>query len=236
MNVRIGNYVGTHQTDAQAKAQFNQQIGMISSALEHAVPEQMFTSAENPGEAVSAVKAIAKAQAEGQRIYHITPQNQASVLPNLHHDAATMDEIKAALAVGKEVTTHTDPISVPGWSGAGYIIMDPETGIGAYKIGGGMNGSFLFAFFLTVIGFSIAVLMVMSGAWIVGGLLFAWEFLNFVQWIKAINSAGTKDAFNKANIGHSVVSILGVLSLGGGAANAARWFGILFSWILVSNL
>ena len=49
-----------------------------------------------------------------------------------------MDEIRTALAAGKEVTTHTDAISVPGWSGAGYIIMDPETGIGAYKIGGGL--------------------------------------------------------------------------------------------------
>lgn len=31
-----------------------------------------------------------------------------------------------------------------GWSGAGYIIFDPVTGSGAYKIGGGKNGSYLF--------------------------------------------------------------------------------------------
>ena len=36
---------------------------------------------------------------------------------------------------------HTDPISVPGWTGAGYIIFDPEDGSGAYKITGGGNGS-----------------------------------------------------------------------------------------------
>jgi len=45
--------------------------------------------------------------------------------------------------VGKEVITHTDAVSVPGWSGAGYIIFDPQTGSGAYKIGGGQNGSYL---------------------------------------------------------------------------------------------
>jgi hypothetical protein len=96
---------------------------------------------ENPGEAISAVKALAKADQQGQKIYHITQANMATVLPNIHHDPLVMDEIKAALAVGKEVTTHTDAVSVPGWSCAGYIIMDPQTGIGAYKIGGGMNGS-----------------------------------------------------------------------------------------------
>ena len=44
--------------------------------------------------------------------------------------------------MGKEVITHTDSISVPGWSGAGYVIYDPEMGSGAWKIGGGMNGSY----------------------------------------------------------------------------------------------
>ncbi|VAW40675.1 hypothetical protein MNBD_GAMMA01-1142, partial [hydrothermal vent metagenome] len=43
----------------------------------------------------------------------------------------------------KEVITHTDSISVPGWTGAGYIIFDPVTGDGAYKIAGGANGGFL---------------------------------------------------------------------------------------------
>jgi hypothetical protein len=45
--------------------------------------------------------------------------------------------------VGKEVITHTDAVTIPGWSGAGYIILDPETGSGAYKISGGANGAVL---------------------------------------------------------------------------------------------
>jgi len=40
------------------------------------------------------------------------------------------------------VTTHTDNVSVPGWSGAGYIVIDPKTGDGAYLISGGTNGGF----------------------------------------------------------------------------------------------
>jgi hypothetical protein len=51
-----------------------------------------------------------------------------------------MAEITEALAGGKEVITHTDAIEVPGWQGAGYIILDPQTGDGAYKISGGGNG------------------------------------------------------------------------------------------------
>ena len=72
-----------------------------------------------------------------------TLPNQSATLANIHHDPATLDEISNALASGREVITHTDPVSVPGYSGAGYIILDPVTGEGAYKIGGGSNGGYL---------------------------------------------------------------------------------------------
>ena len=134
------NIVASNDGDTNKKRQFNQQVGILSSALEHAVPEQMFVNEQNPGEAISAVKALQKASAQGQRIYQITQANQASTLPNIHHAQATMDEIRHALNAGKVVTTHTDAVSVPGWSGAGYIITDPATGDGAYKISGGGNG------------------------------------------------------------------------------------------------
>ena len=116
----------------------------------------MFVTPEDPGEGISAVKALSKAAQQGQRIYHITPANAATVLPNIHIDAAAKSEITAALNAGKEVTTHTDPISVPGWSGAGYVIFDPVTGDGAYKISGGANGGWLLIavfVFIAVVGF-----------------------------------------------------------------------------------
>lgn len=119
---------------------FNFQLGALSSALEHAIPEQMFVTPENSGEAVSAVKALQKAASQGQRICHITQAIMATALPNIRQNSLTMSEIRAALAVGKEVIVHTDPITVPGWKGAGYIITDPQTGAGAWKIGGGANG------------------------------------------------------------------------------------------------
>lgn len=133
----------TDDGNADKLKQFTLQTGLLSSALEHAVPEQLFVNEQNPGEAISAVKALQKANAAGQRIYHITQANQATILTNIHHHPDTMAEIKNALNAGKEVITHTDAVSVPGWSGAGYIITDPVMGDGAYKISGGGNGGFL---------------------------------------------------------------------------------------------
>jgi transglutaminase-like putative cysteine protease len=129
--------------DPERYKQFNIQVGLISSALEHSIPEQMFGTEEQPADAISAVKALQRANTGGQRIYHITSQNMKASLPHIGHEDSTMTEIRAALRTGKEVITHTGPVSVPGWNGAGYVILDPVTGVGAWKIGGGMNGSML---------------------------------------------------------------------------------------------
>ncbi|MEW8177237.1 MAG: hypothetical protein AB2754_09175 [Candidatus Thiodiazotropha endolucinida] len=129
---------------AEKNKLFNIQIEIVSSALEHAIPELMFAS-QNPDEpqpdAISAVKALQKATVAGQRIDHITQADMVEALPNIRHHSDVLAEIRASLNAGKEVITHTNAVSVPGWSGAGYIILDTESGAGAYKISGGSNGS-----------------------------------------------------------------------------------------------
>ena len=98
MNIRIARFIGTHTNDPEHKKQLNMQTGILSSALEHAVPEQMFTTdPANPADAVSAVKALQKATQAGQRIYHITPANHATALQNINHHPDTMAEISAAV-------------------------------------------------------------------------------------------------------------------------------------------
>ena len=141
--------------DRQANADFSQQIGLLSSALEHATPEQMFSTEDQPADAISAVKALSKANAQGQRIYQMTRDNMASTLPNLNLATETESEIRTALNAGLTVIAHTDNVSVPGWSGAGYIIFNPDTGDGAYKISGGQNGGFSF-----ILGFSVGMLLI----------------------------------------------------------------------------
>jgi hypothetical protein len=91
-------------------------------------------------QAVSAVKAIAIAQAEGQRIYTINQSNAATALPKLPVGGTVGQEIQSAIQAGKEVTFHERGINAHGFSGYGYIITDPDTGGGAYLIEGKGNG------------------------------------------------------------------------------------------------
>jgi hypothetical protein len=143
VNVRLQWVIDSLDGDAIKRPQLSLQTGMLSSALEHSVPEQLFSTPDEIAEGVSAAKALQLASQLGQRIYHVTSQNQAQTLPNLHLDSLAMNEITQALAVGKEVIAHTDQISISGWTGEGYILFDPITGDGAYKITGGNNGGFL---------------------------------------------------------------------------------------------
>jgi len=65
----VVNSLWAKNNDATLTKTIGPQIGMMTSALEHRVPELFFTNEQNPGEAVSAVKALAIASAQGQRIY-----------------------------------------------------------------------------------------------------------------------------------------------------------------------
>lgn len=143
LNKPIINAIASDVNDRQISADYYLNIGLVSSALEHVIPEILFSSSAVPGESVSSVKAIKIAVEQGQRIYKITSQNQSSALLDIRFDQETMDEISQAINAGKTVITHTDPVSVVGWQGAGYIIYDENTGSGAYKISGGANGSFV---------------------------------------------------------------------------------------------
>jgi hypothetical protein len=126
----------------------NIQSGMRLSVYEHVIPEQMFTDPADPNrpQGVSAVKVLALAGNQGQKIYNLNVANQANhaaLLAQVTIDPQAMAEIQNALAAGKEVTVHASPITQSGWTGSGYIITDPATGAGAYKITGGANGGAL---------------------------------------------------------------------------------------------
>ena len=99
----------------------------------------------NPcAEGISAVKAIAIAQSEGQKIYTINKQNAQTALQKLSIGGEVGSEIRNAVNAGKEVTVHEKSINKHGWKGFGYIVIDPETGAGAYLIEGSGNGAVAF--------------------------------------------------------------------------------------------
>lgn len=138
---------------------YNKMRGQFSSAMEHAVPEQFWVDRKtcryvennrtiNPAlapcrEAVSAVKAIALATQEGQKLYTINRQNSATALPKLPIGGSVASEIRNAVASGKEVMVHERVIESNGWKGFGYVITDEETGGSGYIIEGVGNGGWL---------------------------------------------------------------------------------------------
>ena len=140
---------------------YNKMRGQYASAMEHAAPEAFWVDKtkcshtdengriQNPtlnpcAEAISAVKAIAIAQSEGQKIYTINKQNAQTALQKLPIGGEVGSEIRNAVNAGKEVTVHEKSINKHGWKGFGYIVIDPETGAGAYLIEGSGNGAVAF--------------------------------------------------------------------------------------------
>lgn len=146
---RVQVQAAAKDNDKQKRIAFLRQTGAMGSAFEHAVPEKLFADPSKPAndpsqpQGVSAVKAIALAASQGQKVYTLNAQNQAyheALLAEITLDAETRVEIRNALMAGMEVTAHQAEITLNGWTGSGYIILDPETGAGAYKISGGRMG------------------------------------------------------------------------------------------------
>jgi hypothetical protein len=124
----------------EKQKEFNAMMGMASSLLENIMPEQIFSSEEQPVEGISAAKALMLASQQGQKIYRITADNITSILASLTIDAQVKADINNAIAAGLQATVHEAPVNVGSWTGTGYILTDPETGAGAYRISGGANG------------------------------------------------------------------------------------------------
>ena len=109
--------------------------GTQSSYLEHSVTEGIYQT-----DAISAVKAIQLANDQAIPVHTITKQNAPTILPLLQLDAALETEIANAANAGMEVTVSEQNLVVQDWTGVGYMILDPATGAGAYRISGGFGG------------------------------------------------------------------------------------------------
>ena len=123
--------------------QFLLTSGVDSSALEHIVPGQLWSTAENPVYGISAVKALQTANDQAIPIYTINQSNISIILPQIQLDSGTIMDIKNAVNAGKIVTVSKSDINFNGWTGNGYIIIDSSNGSAAYMVAGGMNGAFL---------------------------------------------------------------------------------------------
>ena len=198
---------------------YNKMRGQYASAMEHAAPEAFWVDKtkcshtdengriQNPtlnpcAEGISAVKAIAIAQAEGQKIYTINKQNAQTALQKLPIGGEVGSEIRNAVNAGKEVTVHEKSINKHGWKGFGYIVIDPETGAGAYLIEGSGNGGILFTIFTHALLFFLWFLVIvgMSSLFILlGGAILT--FISFGIPMLGVAFAGLSLAGKLAVIG-----------------------------------
>jgi len=136
----ITHLLAHKNNDTQQWINYNRASGARLSAMEHLVPEQMFSTEDSPANGISAVKALQLAAAEGQKIWTITRTNLDIALNGLQLPASIETDIRNSVYAGKEVTAHEKPVRFFGKSSIGYTVLDPETGAGAYLIGGGENG------------------------------------------------------------------------------------------------
>lgn len=207
---RLMTHVKALDGDVEKPKQFLITSGMNSSILEHQVPEQLFSTDENPAQGISALKALQIANSQGIPIYTINQSNINSIFPQLQVDSGTLSDIRNAVNAGKLVIVSKTEITYSGWTGCGYIIADPTTGAGAYMISGGMNGAVIYS--LWWVGYVILLTLQYAGfiaigwlaAIVLGPILFAIEgliasiFASSAQFIakciqKAMN-AGTLGA------------------------------------------
>jgi transglutaminase-like putative cysteine protease len=120
---------------------FSQNIGSRMSAMEHMVPEQMFSTPEHKVQSISAIKALLLATQQGQKIWTIDQSNLNLALSRINLGADAETDIRNAVNAGKIATAHEARINFNGWIGEGYTLIDQNTGAGAYMISGGGNGS-----------------------------------------------------------------------------------------------
>lgn len=141
MDVDFMHYQTVDKNNTQANViQFLSSVGARASALEHVVPEEMLSTEESRATAISAVKALAIAASQGQKLWQIDGDNLEQALNDINLSLPIENEIRNSVRMGRVVSTHSTNLNYQGWFGAGYIIMDPETGAAAYKISGGSNG------------------------------------------------------------------------------------------------
>ncbi len=121
--------------DTQAVINFVSTSGSLGSGSEHGIIEQLYGV-----DAISAVKAIQLANAQGLKTYQITSANLATVLPVLQVSSAVKIDIQNAVNAGKQVVIPERELQVNDWRGVGYIVSDPTTGAAGYLISGGIAG------------------------------------------------------------------------------------------------
>lgn len=140
MAIDVARYpvaVQARSGDATESMAFNLASGSWASALEHSIFEQ---TRNQTLEGVSTVKLLGHANQQGSELFRIDTGNVDVVLPLLQVSSRTVSDVRNAVSAGKFVLIAGQSAVFHDWSGDGYMVIDPETGAGAYLISGGLAG------------------------------------------------------------------------------------------------
>jgi transglutaminase-like putative cysteine protease len=114
--------------------------GLESSFHEHAIFEPGGRYDGAP--AVSTVRALQAAVAEGQQLRLLDAANLQSEEADLEVGPVVLADIRRAVAAGRRVLVSPATVSLGDWTGVGYIEEDPVDGSAAYRITGGASGGY----------------------------------------------------------------------------------------------
>jgi len=134
-NLKIARH---NSNDMELTRQYQFQTGIMSSYLESNIMDQFFL--KTPGTSISTIEILNLVNQQGIPILRVDVANSAVLLPTIALNAEERAEIQTAINAGKVVTVPQQRIAHNTWNGTGYIIEDPVTGSGAFKISGGRNG------------------------------------------------------------------------------------------------
>lgn len=149
--VRVGYYAGRLMDvrrslisavglDAQNTSRYLRVIGAVDSFLEGATFDVLFN--HELGASASAISLLGHASQQGIKLYHVTTQN-VDVLNNaltaLPYDIRV--QLQNAVDAGLEAIVPASPAQYGSWQGVGYVLVDPQTGGGAYLLNGTANGA-----------------------------------------------------------------------------------------------
>ncbi|MCY4045688.1 MAG: transglutaminase-like domain-containing protein [Cellvibrionales bacterium] len=134
------NQLAAKNNSKDERLAFMRSMGMRGSAMEHQVPEMLFSTDDGKVHGISAVKALSIAGEQGQKIWTIDSNNISMALADINLSADIENEIRNAVNAGNIAITHQGYLDFYGTQAAGYLLLDPDTGAGAYKIASGSNG------------------------------------------------------------------------------------------------
>jgi len=164
-------------------------------------------------------------------------------MADLRLDISVEDEIRQAVSQGRIAIAHTNNISVPGWSGAGYLILDPEIMDGSYKISGGFNGGLiLMGFSILLLTFAIGIATGGLGLLAAAGAAYQF-FFGFNNFLEQLSESGLSEEeqlnalsnrvflFFISSVAAILGAIIGAVGLTAELTGNLRALGLLLSFL-----